>query len=331
MRYPCPLPPEEDETLSVAKRTSAVGRYGSESLPVVSVVEDSELGGLRDVSNQGENEDGQCSVESQLRDGLTTLRRVLASYECGNPLPDGSRALDNTLGRTSDGDGGDGRGREPPLLSQDFEPAQNNVSETNGSWGNADSEREDSLPPSDVAEGKTNMAASKRPSMTENSEINGDESCIALSKSASHSPAPLSASPQQSSGSVGRTSSSEGCRCPTPTPNKGNVSLEEAHSSCRSQADDLIAGPSEHAVEFGDEQKEHQGHLKDSDSMEGRDGAPGTSPAKKRPDETAGRVHRGTRVCAADLEAASKEGERLAGLAVKACEQLEKEEASLLR
>ncbi len=326
MRYPCPPPPEEDETASVAKRTSAVGRYGSESLPAVPVEERSGRGGLGGVSDKKDSESGQCLVESQLRGGLAALLKVLASYEYGNPLPDGSRALDDTLGRESDGDD---RGREPPLMSQVSETADKIVSKTNGSGRAVDNEQQDSPPPSYVGEGKQNTAATKRPSVENISERDGDEGGMVPSRSASasHSSAPPSTSPRKSSGSLGNASSPAGC----PTPSKSDTSPEEVHSSCRTKSMDLIAGPSEHAVESSDEQDNFTGHMEDSGSTEGKRDAPGPSPATKKTDETVGRIHGGTRVCAADLEAASKEGERLAGLAAEACEQLEEEEASLIR
>jgi len=212
-----------------------------------------------------------------------------------------------------------------PAETTDLDPAETMVSET--------SERQDSLPRSDAAEGPTNTTAPKRLSVAETPGRNVDKICLAQSRSASLPAASVSTRPRTSSRSAGHASSSVA----RSTHSIGDVSPEgKVHSSCGSKVDSLTAGPSERAVEISDELKELPGHSEASGSTEGGGDALGPSPAPKKVQDTAGTIQEGTiqggkRVCAADLEAASKEGERLACLAAKACERLDEEEASLLR
>lgn len=317
----------------LAKKTPADGQNGNEGFPP----------GTPQDSNQSEDQD-HLPVERQLRTGLEVLQRLVASYEAGEPLPRGSGGVGDVCGSTCrDTDGG----REEIVPSQALETERAESEANSDEKEGSDDERRELPSTSGGTEASMVVTDTTRPPPTNgNSEVEGCQELETRTTSTSHSTAPASSRPQESTRSSGSTDASKqisdchrsagsGRSAGIPTSDRG------ARGGIR---DSLLNKEGGSAVKAKGDTSSHSEAV--GRTISSND--PGGPPALAIPESDAlTRGKRGTRdnrhtspvlcgregmlVRAVDLEAGAQEGRKLASLAATARQDLDEKEAALLR
>lgn len=362
MRYPRPQSPDQDQTAPPAKKHSGGGLSSNEDIPTETPA-DSRHVHLGDEPNQTEHQEqtedrDHLVVERRLQIGLTTLRRVVASYEAGEPLPRGLGGVDDDiLGSTPHGNSRDRDYIMPPhgLKAAQCEVARRDTSGANSGVTHAGQKRRKIPSTPGGAEALTGVTGTPRPSTTGDSEK--EEGGQASETSKATPPSTALASPRsQESG----TSGSKACS----SPNGGNTRSSEASDSGRSEGGGTRSSSlsskqesgstlkSNEAVENGSNRRpEPFGFADGSGDAEGHsnEDSGGPPPGMVNPDEGArdtsnGEVRENLQISpvlcgrdgsllvrAADLEAGAQEARRLASLAATTCEDLDGKESALAR